>query len=155
MKSFILDSKRKDNLCECLFSTSSDFPCPLPTVCTEPARPLRNGANAAELGKLTNDLGRALLKNRKDIPSGKRKDEVVYPAAVAIHTWLEFSPYVIARIHNKDRKDKPLTFDQILALEKDYAEIRRLLEASRITDTPMMNHVLRETVAGFEGRKTN
>jgi hypothetical protein len=152
-EAFILDSLEKDKLASAIMFLER-FSMPVVDGLYRSRLAFEEGADAAELRKLTNELGRSLLKNRKDLPSGSA-DETVYPAAVAVHTWLEFTPYIIARIHNKDRKDKPLTFDQILQKEKDYAETRRLLEASRITDTPMMNHVLRETVAGFEGRKTN
>ena len=57
---------------------------------------------------------------------------------------------MIARIHNRNRSDNPLDFDEILTREPDYAELRRLLEASRIRDMPMMNHVYRENIKGFE-----
>ncbi len=97
------------------------------------------------------ELGESLLESRNNIPPGS-KDEVIYPQAVAIHTWLEFTPYLIARIHNRDRQDNPLLFDQILILETEYAEIRRLLEASRTGDMPLMIHTSEETIRGFEGK---
>jgi hypothetical protein len=82
-------------------------------------------------------------------PAGVEEKDI-QPVAVAIHTWLEFTPEIIARIHNRTRPDNPLSFDQILAREPDYAETRRLLEASRAGDMPLMLHFAREAAQGFE-----
>ena len=108
-----------------------------------------NDNDADTLRELILTLGNTLLKTRNDIPADV-EDKDIQPVAVAIHTWLEFTPEIIARIYNRTRQENPLSFDQILAREPDYAETRRLLEASRTEDMPMLLHFARETAQGFE-----
>jgi len=95
-------------------------------------------------------LGEDLLSARKQIPEDA-PDDTLYPVAVAIHSWLEFSPYVIADIYKKDG-NQDLTFDKILSQEKDYSDLRSKMEVFRTKDMPKIDHVYKETVKGFEGR---
>jgi hypothetical protein len=145
---YILDSMEKDGMASAVLYLER-ISLPVADGLSEARREYETKPDDVGLRKFVNDLGNELYQGRKNLPSGS-PDQEVYPLAAAVHTWLEFSPYLIARIHNRSRADNPLTFDQILAREKDYAETRRLLEASRIADTPMMNHVQAETITGFE-----
>ena len=103
------------------------------------------------LRSLILNLGRKLLENRDGL-SKSSEDMTVYPIAVAVHTWLEFSPELIARIHNKARRDNPLTFDKILAREKDYDKLRQSLETSRTRDLPLIERIIKETQGKFTAK---
>ncbi len=94
------------------------------------------------------DTGRALLDARNDLPLDSG-DEIIFSFAVAIHSWLEFTPAMISRIYNKDQQDDPLEFPLILTREKEYAELRRQVEASRTLDMPRMEHTIKSTRSGF------
>ena len=149
-ESYILDSFEEDRLASVILYFER-FSLPVAQGLYDARLGLEGDMDEEELRIFINELGKTLLKSRNDIPSGS-KDELIYPLAAAIHTWLEFTPFLISRIHNRDRQENPLTFDQILAREKDYTEVRRLLEASRTGDMPLMNHVYEETILGFERR---
>ena len=146
----MLDSFEKDSLASVILYLER-YSLPVAQGLYDTRLGFEEDINEEDLRVFLVELGSALLENRNIIPSGS-EDDVVYPLAVSIHTWLEFTPYLISRIHNRERQDNPLTFDQVLAREPGYAEIRRLLEASRTTDMPLMNHVYEETVKGFEGK---
>ena len=94
-------------------------------------------------------LGRSLLDSRLQLPENSR-DITIHSHAVGIHSWLELTPYIIARFHNRKRLEAPLKFDKIMELEPLYSELRRQLETQRTRDTPLMNHVHEKTVEGFE-----
>lgn len=148
--SYILDSFEKDELASVILYLER-FSLPVARGMYEARLSFEKDVTENDLRDFVNNLGTQLLDSRKAVLPGS-EDSDIYPLAVAVHTWLEFSPYLIARIHNRDRKDNPLSFDQILNLEPDYTEIRRLLEASRTGDMPLMNHIVEETLKGFEGR---
>ncbi|RKX77461.1 MAG: hypothetical protein DRP60_06450 [Spirochaetes bacterium] len=147
--SYILDSLEKDELASVILYMER-FSLPVAQGIYNARLGFEEDVTEDDFRDFINDLGTQLQESRNAILPGS-DDSVIYPQAVAIHTWLEFSPYLIARIHNRDRTDNPLSFDQILNLEPDYRETRRLLEASRTKDMPMMNHIAEETLKGFEG----
>lgn len=95
------------------------------------------------------EAGEAVLKNRNEVDEGS-EDKVVYPTAISIHSWLEFTPNIIARIHNKDRAENPLSFKQILAREKDYASLYRKMEGIRSRDLPMIERMIKDTQRKFQ-----
>jgi len=99
--------------------------------------------------KVILDLGSELLDARNRLDDNP-EDQAVYSIAVAIHSWLEFTPVMISRIHNRDRSENPLSFPEVLEKEDEYADLRRLLEASRTRDMPIIEHVYGETQKGFE-----
>ncbi len=148
--SYILDSFEKDELASVILYLER-FSLPVARGMYEARLGFEEDVTESDLRDFVNNLGTQLLEGRNAILPGS-EDSVIYPLAVAVHTWLEFSPYLIARIHNRDRVDNPLSFDQILNLEPDYTETRRLLEASRTGDMPLMNHIAEETLKGFESR---
>jgi hypothetical protein len=145
---FILDSFEKDKL-QSVALHLEGFSLLVAQGLYQARIAFENDPDADTLRELINTLGSTLLKTRNDIPAGVEEKDI-QPVAVAIHTWLEFTPEIIARIHNRTRPDNPLSFDQILAREPDYAETRRLLEASRAGDMPLMLHFAREAAQGFE-----
>jgi len=147
---YLLDSFEKDNLASVMLYLER-FSLPVAQGMFDARLGFENEVPESDLRDFVNELGQELLESRNKILPGS-EDGVIYPQAIAIHTWLEFSPYLIARIHNHNRQNDPLSFDQILKLEPDYSETRRLLEASRTGDMPLMNHVSEATLNGFEGR---
>ncbi|MCK5251249.1 MAG: hypothetical protein KAJ98_14850 [Spirochaetaceae bacterium] len=149
-EAYILDSFEKDELASVILYFEK-FSLPVARGLYDARLELERDMDEAEIRAFIIELGETLLKSRNDIPSGS-EDELIYPLAAAIHTWLEFTPFLISRIHNRDRQDNPLTFDQILDREREYTETRRRLEASRTGDMPLMNHIYEETISGFEGR---
>jgi len=148
--SYILDSFEKDELASVILYLEG-YSLPVARGMYEARLGFEGDVTEDDLRAFVNDLGKSLLESRNKIPPGS-EDSVIFPQAVAVHTWLEFSPYLIARIHNRNRQDNPLSFDEILKIEPDYAETRRLMEASRTTDMPLMKHISEETIKGFEGR---
>lgn len=149
-EAFLLDSFEKDGLAGAILYLER-FSLPVAQGIYDARLGFEENIGEEDLRDFVIELGGALLKNRSDIPSGT-EDETVYPAAASVHTWLEFTPLLISRIHNMDRAENPLTFSEVLTLEPRYAEIRRLMEASRTKDMPLLNYVYEETVKGFEGR---
>lgn len=147
-ETFLLDSKEKDNLNSVILFLER-YSMPVADKISQARQALETGTDPEKARELAIILGKALLKTRQEIPP-ESEDHVIFQSAVAIHTWLEFTPYLIARIHNKNRKENPLMFDEILGIEKEYAEIRRLLEASRIGDMALMNYIHTTTLDGFE-----
>jgi len=147
-ETFLLDSKEKDNLNSVVLFLEL-YSMPIADKISQARQALEAGSDSEKLREFAITLGKALLKTRQEIPS-ESDDHLVFQSAVTIHTWLEFTPYLIARMHNKNRKENPLMFNQILDIETEYAEIRRLLEASRIGDTALMNHIRAKTHDGFE-----
>ena len=94
-------------------------------------------------------MGESLLQARNALPADS-PDEAIFPLAVAIHTWLELTPTIISRIHNRGRNSDPLTFGEVLSEEVAYERTRRRLENSRTTDMPLIIYIREETVNGFE-----
>ena len=94
------------------------------------------------------ETGRQLLDARNALPADA-EDQEIFPLAVAIHSWLEMTPVMISRIHNIDRPANPLVFPEVLIRESEYEDLRRLLEASRTRDMPMMEHIVEESNLGF------
>ncbi len=94
-------------------------------------------------------LGEALLENRDKLEDNS-DDQTIYPQAVAIHTWLEFTPWMMSRIYNKGNKTNPLAFDKVLEQEAGYARLRRMLDARRIIDMPIVDHIYKANIKGFE-----
>jgi hypothetical protein len=147
-EAFLLDSFEKDDLNGAILYLER-FSLPVAQGLYEARLGFEEDVEEEDLRDFIIDLGGALLENRSDIPSGT-DDETVFPAAVSVHTWLEFTPLLISRIHNRNSAGNPLTFAEVLTREPKYAELRRLLEASRTRDMPLLNHVYEETVKGFE-----
>jgi hypothetical protein len=148
-ETFILDSYEKDRLTS-VGMFLERFSMPVARGLNEVRMVFEESENPQIVRSTVMELGEALLDARNDL-SEDSEDMEIFPKAVGIHTWLEFTPHLIARIHNKDRSDNPLRFDQILALEPEYAALRQRLETSRTRDMPLMEYIHRETVAGFEG----
>lgn len=94
------------------------------------------------------DTGRELLKARNELPA-EAADQEIFPLAVAIHSWLEMTPSMISRIHNIDRPSNPLVFPEVLIREPEYEDLRRLLEATRTRDLPLMEYIVDESIMGF------
>ncbi|MCK5737174.1 MAG: hypothetical protein KAH21_11875, partial [Spirochaetaceae bacterium] len=147
-ESYLLDSFEKDELASVILFLER-FSLPVAQGMYDARLGFEGDITEKDFRDFINDLGKELLANRNKLLPGS-EDNTIYPQAIAIHTWLEFSPYLIARIHNKNRQDNPLDFDQILEFEPDYTETRRLLEASRTRDMPLINHIAEETLKGFE-----
>jgi hypothetical protein len=148
-ETYLLDSFEEDELASVILYLEG-FSLPVARGMYEARMGFEKDISEEDLRVFVNNLGNELLESRNSIPPGS-EDSSIYPQAVAIHTWLEFSPYLIARIHNRDRQENPLSFDEILNLEPEYKETRRMLEASRTGDMPLIRHVAEETIKGFEG----
>jgi len=148
-ETYVLDSFEQDGLVSVVLFLER-FSLPVARALSEARQSFEDSNDAAGLRNAVLDLGEALLDARSDV-SDDAEDREVYPLAVAVHSWLELTPDIIARIHNRDRESDPLPFDRILDIEREYAALRQRLETSRIADMPMMNYVHSRTVAGFEG----
>ena len=96
-------------------------------------------------------LGWKLLEERTAVPEGAA-DGLVYPAAVAVHTWLELSPPLIIEAGGTTTNGGEENFGTILEHDAAYAELRKELETYRIGDMPLIFHVMENTKAGFEIR---
>ena len=94
------------------------------------------------------NLGEGMLKNRNQLPANA-EDMNVYPLAVAINSWLDFTPEMIARIHNRNRSSNPLGFTEILGIEEDYDNLRRRLEISKKKDMPLIRKVAEDISTNF------
>lgn len=149
-EAFLLDSFEKDGLVGALMFLERQS-LPVAQGLLEAGLAFEDNVVGDELGTFITDLGEALLESRDGIASGAA-DEEVYPSAVSIHTWLEMTPVLISRIYNRDLQDDPLNFEEVLEREPVYTELRRLMEASRTKDMPLLNYVYKETIKGFEGR---
>ena len=145
---YLLDSLEKDDLASVILYLQQ-FSLPVAQGMYDARLGFEGEMSEKDFREFINDLGNSLLESRNQLPTGS-EDSLVYPQAIAIHTWLEFSPYLISRIHNKNRQENPLTFEEVLKLEPDYAETRRLLEASRTGDMPLIKHVSEATIEGFD-----
>ncbi len=88
-------------------------------------------------------LGEKLLSERTQIPDDS-DDETVYAMSIAVHSWLVLTPEIIARLYNKNRKNNPLSFEQILVRENEYRQLRLKLESSFKKDLPIVEKVNRD-----------
>lgn len=146
-EAFLLDSYEKDELASAImylerFSTLVAQGLYIAILAFE------DKEDADELRSFINSLGEGLLENRRELPS-LSDDVTIYPHAVAVHSWLELTPPLISRIHNKNNAT-PLSFPEVLELEQRYKELRGKLETSRIGDMPILIRIYEDTIAGFE-----
>ncbi len=95
-------------------------------------------------------LGKELTEARTNLPADAA-DSRVYPAAVAVHTWLELTPGLIAEIHRTDEDDN-IDFGEIFSKESEYTALRSRMEIFRIKDMPLIYHIMENTRKGFELR---
>ncbi|MCG8452672.1 MAG: hypothetical protein MI717_05785 [Spirochaetales bacterium] len=147
-ESYLLDSFEKDSLGSFLLYVEG-YSLPVAQSLLQIQNGYEEEADDEQARETVVAIGQKLLESREDL-SVTAEDAEIYPIAVAIHSWLEFSPEVISRIHNKDRKENPLTFDVVLSLEEEYDQLRKKLDAKRISDTPMMQHILQNSQNGFQ-----
>lgn len=146
-ESFLLDSYEKDQLTSAgLFLEG--FSLPVAQAIMNAGAGFEKNGDADALRHELKKIGLKLLDDRNNVKRGNDSREI-FPSAIAIHSWLEFTPEILSRIYNKDRKDEPLSFGEVLSQETEYAKLRQLLEASRIKDMPKIEHVLKETRKGF------
>ena len=139
---YVLDSYEQDGLASVILFVDR-FSLPVTMTLYEARLAYESDGDDGKLRKTILDLGETLLNEREEAVS-ESDDGTEYPLAVAVHSWLEFTPEMISRIHNKDRKNDPLIFDRVLALESDYDDLRRRLEVSRTRDMPMMLETAKE-----------
>ena len=139
---YVLDSYEQDGLASFILFVDR-FSLAVAMTLYEARLAYERDADETELRKTILDLGETLLNEREEAVWESHED-AEYPPAVAVHSWLEFTPEMISRIHNRDRKNDPLTFDRILVLESEYDDLRRRLEVSRTKDMPMMLETAKE-----------
>ena len=147
-ESYLLDSFEKDSLGSFLLYVEG-YSLPVAQSLLQIQNGFEEEADGTKVRESVMAIGQKLLESRGELSAGA-EDAEIYPIAVAIHSWLEFSPEVISRIHNKERVENPLTFDVVLSLEEEYEELRKKLDAKRISDTPMMQHILKNSQNGFQ-----
>jgi len=146
-ESYLLDSYEEDELVSAIMYLER-FSFPVAQSLYIAISEFDDGGKADGLRDFINSLGEGLLMNRNEIlPSDD--DAAIYPHAVAVHSWLELTPSLISRIHNKNSAT-PLRFPEVLEIEPGYREIREKLEISRIGDMPLLMRIHEDVIAGFE-----
>jgi len=148
-ETYLLDSHEKDELASAIMYLER-FSLPVAQVLHMAISTFEDGGKVNELRSLINSLGEGLLKNRRELPSPDNK-QVIYSHAVAVHSWLELTPSLISRIHNKNNST-PLSFPEVLEVEPRYKELRGEMEASRIEDMPLLIRMHEDIIAGFESK---
>ena len=93
-------------------------------------------------------LGENLLEKLEELPD-IQDNRAKYPLLIDIHSWLEFTPEMMARIHNRTRADNPLDFETILQKEEDYQRIRSHLERIHTEEMPLILEVAEEINRNF------
>jgi len=146
-ESFLLDSYEKDELANAIMFLER-FSSLVAQGLYIAIRAFEDGEDADELRDFINGLGEGLLENRREL-SPSSDDLTIYPYAVAVHSWLELTPSLISRIHNRNNT-APLNFPEVLELEQRYKELRGELETSRISDMPILIRIHKDIIAGFE-----
>ena len=147
---YLLDSYDQDGMSSvCLFLEK--FSLPIVKELYNARVAYEKDDDAQKLRSLIMTLGEKLLHSRNELPNDS-EDLKIYPLAIAVHTWLEFTPELIARTYNKSRPDKPLTFAKILNREKDYDTLRQKLETTRTRDVPLMERIIKEYPGQIYGK---
>ncbi len=146
-ESFLLDSAEKDNLASVVLFLDGQS-LPVARSLLDAGALFENSGNVEQFLAVLLEMGENLLEFRDALPAGAPDNEM-FGHACAIHTWLEFTPELVSRIYNKDRTEDFVSFDQVLEQTPEYAALRQRLEASRIRDTPLRLHVVRESRNGF------
>lgn len=142
---FLLDSLASDNLISAaLFLERVSFP--LAEGLQVARLQFEETGDVDALRNIVIGSGIQIILEREQI--GAAINAKIYPAAVATYSWLEFTPGIISRIHN--RKGDPKSFEEILELEPDYATVWNRLEALMELDSPAFKQVNRDTIKGFE-----
>lgn len=144
---YILDSYEQDGLASVVLFLDR-FSLPVVQGLYQFRLAYEKNRNGEALRTAILELGETLLASRNQVPADG-DDQEKYPFAIAIHSWLEFTPDIIARIHNRDKTKKPLTFDQILAREKEYKELRHELETSRTRDLLLIERIVKDVGEKF------
>ena len=130
---FLLDSYERDALAGVVLFVNR-FSLPVALALYEAATAFEEGGSGDALRETVLDLGSAVLDERDAVDTEIEE----FQAAVAVHSWLEFTPDIVSRIHNKGRRDNALAFDRVLTRESDYSNLRSLLEARRTADMPLI-----------------
>ncbi len=143
---YILDSYEQDNLSSVLLFLDR-FSLPVLQGLYQIRLAYEENNDSQALRETLLEFGEKLLESRNEVSDDA---DTVFPLAVAVHSWLEFTPTIIARIHNKERPEAPLLFDQILDREEEYADLRRSLENSRIKDFPVIKRIAKEVEDNFD-----
>ena len=130
---FILDSYEGDGLAGVVLFVNR-FSLPAALALYEAANSYEESGDTDALRETVLSLGSAVLGER----DGAASEIEEFQAAAAVHSWLEFTPDIVSRIHNKNRRSNPLAFDRVLSRESDYSNLRRLLEARRTADMPLI-----------------
>jgi len=146
-ETYLLDSYEEDELASAIMYLER-FSLPVAQALHMAISAFEDEERADELKGFINSLGEGLLKNRRELPSSSN-EAAVYSHAVAVHSWLELTPSLISRIHNKG-SSAPLSFPEVLEIEPDYKELRGKLETSRIGDMPLLIRMHEDIIAGFE-----
>ena len=130
---FLLDSYEGDALAGVVLFVNR-FSLPVALALYKAATAFEEGGTADALRETVLNLGSAVLDERE--AAGTKIEQ--FQAAVAVHSWLEFTPDIVSRIHNKARRGNAVTFYRVLARESDYSNLRRLLEVRRTADMPLI-----------------